>query len=37
MSSVPTLALESPNKIFVRYLGNLSNTCSSSPQKLSYI
>jgi hypothetical protein len=30
MSSSPTLALKSPNKIFARYLGNLSSTRSSS-------
>jgi hypothetical protein len=36
MSSTPTLALKSPNKIFIWYFGNLSNTCSSS-QKLSFM
>jgi hypothetical protein len=30
MSSLPTLALKSPNKIFMWYLGNLLNICSSS-------
>jgi hypothetical protein len=30
MSFLPTLALKSPSKIFIWYLGNLSNTCSSS-------
>jgi hypothetical protein len=28
MSSLPSLALKSPNKIFVEYLGNLLNMCS---------
>jgi hypothetical protein len=26
MSSLPTLALKTPNRIFIWYLGNLSNT-----------
>jgi hypothetical protein len=30
MSSLPTFALKSPNRIFVWYLGNLSNTRSNS-------
>jgi hypothetical protein len=30
MSSLPTLALNYSNRIFMWYLGNLSNTCSSS-------
>jgi hypothetical protein len=30
---LPTFALKSRNNIFVRYLGNLSNTRSISPQK----
>jgi hypothetical protein len=30
MSSLPTLALKSPNKIVIWYFGNLSKTCSSS-------
>jgi hypothetical protein len=30
MSSLPTSALKSPNKILVWYFGNLSNACSSS-------
>jgi hypothetical protein len=29
MSFLPTLVLKSPNRIFVWYLGNLSNSCSS--------
>jgi hypothetical protein len=37
ITSLPTLALRSRNKIFMWYLGNLSNTCSSSSWKLSFI
>jgi hypothetical protein len=36
MSSLYTLALKSPNRIFIWYLGNLSNTRSISLQKLSF-
>jgi hypothetical protein len=38
MSSLPTLAVKSPpNNIFICYLGNLSNSHSTSLQKLSFI
>jgi hypothetical protein len=36
MSSLRTLALKSPNRILVCYLGNLSNTRSNSSYKLSF-
>jgi hypothetical protein len=36
MPSLPTLALKSSNKVFICYLGNLSNTRSNSSQKLSF-
>jgi hypothetical protein len=37
ISSVSTLALNSPNKVFIQYLTNLSNTCSSCLYNLSFV
>jgi hypothetical protein len=36
ISFLPTLALKSRNKIFIYYLGNLSNARSNSLQKVSF-
>jgi hypothetical protein len=37
LSSLPTLALKSPNKIFVWYLGILSNTHSNSLTRCGFL
>jgi hypothetical protein len=37
ISSLPTFALKSPNKIFMFYLGNWSNTRPSSSEVVLYI